>query len=425
MTTETATPLPVPTPDLKARIVDAVTETLQRVYIFPEASAAMCNHIRSRLEAGAYADIDEFSAFTRQLTLDLLSIHEDRHVAVFPWRPPAEPTEDQDEEAETEDQIYGDMEGANFGFRKVDILPGNIGYIDLRMFYPADRGGPTARAAMNLLAHTDGLVFDLRDNGGGCPTMVQLLASYLFDELKHLCTTLHLGEGRIEQHWTLPYVDGPRLSHVPVYVLTSRSTFSAAEDFTYNLQQLGRITVVGEQSRGGAHPVDLFRFKDLSCQLLSPIARSVNPITDSNWEGTGVTPDIDVPADEALNTALTDLFHRLKDSTDDETKTQRWDWGLTRVKALQEPAPMNAPDGDTLAGSYGSVKIENTANGLSLSWDGRRSYRLKPMSEGLFEFNDGTERVEFVFEDGAVARAIFRSESGEEYNLPASANRPA
>ena len=422
MTTDSSKPLPDLTVDLQNRIIDEVTETLRRVYIFPEASKAMCEHIRSRFDTGAYAEISEFATFTRQLTLDLLSIHEDRHVAVFPWRPPADSADSLSQEEETEKQIYGDMERANFGFRKVDILPGNIGYIDLRMFYPAERGGSAAIAAMNLLAHTDGLIFDLRDNGGGCPTMVQFLASYLFDEPKHLCTTLHLGGGRIEQHWTFPHVAGPRLSHVPVYVLTSRSTFSAAEDFAYNLQQLGRVTVVGEASRGGAHPVDLFRFKDLSCQLLSPIARSENPITKSNWEGTGVIPDIDASADEALDVALVRLFEQLKDSAEDREKRRQWDWGLARVQARREPAIVNADGWDALAGSYGTVRIERTTQGLTLSWDGRRTYLLTPMADGLFEFNDGTERVEFVFENAEVTGAVFRSESGEEYNLSASAN---
>ena len=422
MTNGAVKPLPDLTDELRERIVDTVSETLQRVYIFPEASKAMSEHVQSRLHDGAYAEIDEFSTFTRQLTQDLLSIHEDRHVAVFPWRPPADAAESLSQAEETENQIYGDMERANFGFRKVEILSGNIGYIDLRMFYPADRGAPTAVAAMSLLAHTDGLIFDLRDNGGGCPTMVQFLASYLFDELKHLCTTLHLGEGRIEQHWTLPYVEGPCLSHLPVYVLTSRSTFSAAEDFTYNLQQLERVTVVGERSRGGAHPVDLFRFKDLSCQLLSPIARSMNPITNDNWEGTGVIPNIESPADGALDRALVDLFERLTESSEDPEKRRRWAWGLAKVKARQEPVPVEPRDWDALAGDYGTVHIEHTSRGLALSWDNRRTYTLTPMTERIFEFNDGTERVEFVWEDGVVARAIFRSESGEEYNLPASAN---
>ena len=143
----------------------------------------------------------------------------------------------------------------NFGFEKVERLKGNVGYIDLRGFTPAEFSAETIVAAMNFVANTDALIFDLRQNGGGDPATVALLSSYLFGpEPVHL-NSLYWREGdTTHQWWTLPFVPGKRYAGKDVYVLTSKRTFSAAEEFTYNLKNLKRATIIGETTGGGAHP---------------------------------------------------------------------------------------------------------------------------------------------------------------------------
>jgi C-terminal processing protease CtpA/Prc len=194
---------------------------------------------------------------------------------------------------------------SNFGFEKVERLDGNIGYLDLRGFFDAEAAGETAAAAMNFLGNTDALIIDLRQNGGGSPAMVSLLCSYLFaGERKHLNDLAWRGpEGeRVEQWWTLPHVAGKRYSDKDVYILTSKRTFSAAEEFTYNLKALKRATVVGEVTGGGAHPGGGQPIND-HFAIWVPQGRAINPITKTNWEGTGVKPDTEVPANQALTTA--------------------------------------------------------------------------------------------------------------------------
>jgi C-terminal processing protease CtpA/Prc len=199
-------------------------------------------------------------------------------------------------------QYRKEMERMNCGFVKVEILPGNVGYLKFDMFADPDVCGPTAVAAMNFLAHVDAIIFDLRENGGGDPEMIALLSTYLFSEPTHLNDLWERKDDTTHQHWTLPYVPGTRLDGKPVYVLTSSQTFSGAEEFSYNLKNLKRATIIGETTGGGAHPVAGHRIDD-HFMIGVPFARAINPISKTNWEGTGVEPDIKVPATDALTTA--------------------------------------------------------------------------------------------------------------------------
>jgi C-terminal processing protease CtpA/Prc len=186
------------------------------------------------------------------------------------------------------------MERTNCGFQKVERLSGNIGYVKFDEFADADLCGPTVIAAMNFLGNVDAIIFDLRENGGGEPAMIALISSYLFDQPTHLNDLWERRDNSTHQYWTLPYVPGKRLEGKPVYVLTSKATFSGAEEFSYNLKNLKRATIVGETTGGGAHPVSGQRIDD-HFQIGVPYARAINPISKSNWEGTGVEPDVKVP----------------------------------------------------------------------------------------------------------------------------------
>ena len=155
---------------------------------------------------------------------------------------------------------------------------------------------------MNFLGNVDAIIFDLRDNGGGDPKMVALISTYLFDQPTHLNDIYNRKEDATTQFWTLPYVPGKRLAGKPVFVLTSKYTFSAAEEFAYNLKNLKRGTIIGETTGGGAHPVSGQRIDD-HFMIGVPSGRAVNPISKTNWEGTGVEPDIKVPANQALEVA--------------------------------------------------------------------------------------------------------------------------
>jgi hypothetical protein len=209
----------------------------------------------------------------------------------------------------------------NYDFEQTRILRGNIGYLKLNGFsLDAVHGGATAAAAMTFLANTDALIIDLRENHGGAPGMVDVLASYFFNgnDPVHLndLSWRHGGNTEVDQFWALPYVPGDRYVDKDVFILTSHQTFSAAEEFTYDLQALKRATVVGESSGGGANPGWTKRLGDHFLVFL-PTGTAINPIAKNNWEGKGVTPDVSVPKETALNSAYqTALQHLLAKKTD-------------------------------------------------------------------------------------------------------------
>jgi C-terminal processing protease CtpA/Prc len=188
----------------------------------------------------------------------------------------------------------------NHGFGRVERLPGNIGYLEFFNFADEELGADTVAAAMNFINGTDSLIIDMRNNGGGNPAMVALVCSYLFGPDPVHLNDLYWREGnRTEEFWTRKDLAGKRYLNKDVYVLTSKRTFSGAEEFTYNLKNLKRATIVGETTGGGAHPGGGFRINE-HFGVFVPTGRAISPITKTNWEGTGVTPDISVPADQAL-----------------------------------------------------------------------------------------------------------------------------
>jgi retinol-binding protein 3 len=286
----------------RARVIDGAIADLNEYYVFPETAKKMEDAVRARQKKGEYDSVTDGNAFAKMLTDNLQEVSHDKHLRVdfrpapVPERPSGPP------DANAVAQYRKQMERMNCGFDKVEILSGNIGYVKFDMFADPEVCGPTAVAAMNFLANVDAIIFDLRENGGGDPKMIALVSTYLFADQTHLNDLWERKGDETHQYWTLPYVPGKRLDGKPAYVLTSGQTFSGAEEFSYNLKNLKRATVVGETTGGGAHPVSGHRI-DNHFMIGVPFARAINPISKTNWEGTGVEPDVKVPSAEALTTA--------------------------------------------------------------------------------------------------------------------------
>ena len=295
----------------KADIVEQIADLLTEKYIFPEMGQQIASQLRRAIEECAPFLTLPPVEFAHVLTQDYLSIVKDTHLQLD-YAPDRAVGGDNTEELMKRHSER--MRRYNFEFSKIERLAGNIGYLSIHGFPPPEVAGQVAAGAMAFVANTQALIFDIRGNGGGTPEMVQLLISYLVgDAPQPLSGIYSRATGQTKIFQTLPELSGTRMPEVPVYVLVNKQTHSAAEAFAYDLQALKRATIVGERTRGGAHLVDFIPFQD-TFVLMLPVARAVNPITGGNWQGSGVRPDVEVPAEGALWVAHQQALHELLES---------------------------------------------------------------------------------------------------------------
>lgn len=298
---------PLSTAD-KAAAIELLAQRLSANYVYADVGNKMAAAVRDHLRKGDYEKVATHAEFAELLTAHIQAANPDKHLSIryVPNAKPdmPRPSLKQAIPPEVKQRMTEFGKYVNFSFDKVERLPGNIMYVKFDGFFEANIAKATATAAMNLAANGNAMIIDLRENGGGDPNMVAFVASYLLGDKKvHLSDIYFRADNETNSFWSDPAVPGERFGAVkPVYVLTSHETFSAAEDFTYNLQAIKRITVVGETSGGGAHPIQPFRI-DPHMLAIIPVGRSINLITKGNWEGTGVKPDVAVAADKALNKA--------------------------------------------------------------------------------------------------------------------------
>ena len=278
----------------RTRVIDDAAALLDEYYLYPEVARKVSAKLKVLQAHGEYRGITDGEIFAVRLGDDLVALSRDKHIGVdfFARKAPGpQPARDLQWLAAT-----------NCGFETADHFLPNIGYLEVTAFDDPKYCTRTAIAAMNFLADSDALIIDLRENHGGAPRMVALIASYRFDKRTHFDDIDYPTTHRTEHLWTLPKSPGKKFTGKPVFVLTSSSTFSAAEEFAYDLQSLKRATVVGETTGGGAHAEAPHRIDD-HFYIRIPFARLVNPITKTDWEGTGVKPNVKVSAAEALAVA--------------------------------------------------------------------------------------------------------------------------
>jgi hypothetical protein len=285
----------------RQRVIDGAISNLSKYYIDPDVAQKMADALLAHERSGDDDAAADGEAFADLLTTQMRDVSHDRYVmmvygALTTPKNPSVPT------LEDVARYRKEMEENNCTFEKVTILPHNIGYLKFNAFPDASICRTTAAAAMASLNDADAIIFDLRDNPGGYANMVALIATYLFDHPTHLNDFYNRSENSTEQSWTLPPIPGNRLVDKPAFVLTSSSTFSAAEAFSYDLKMLKRATLVGETTSGRGHMGMGHRIDD-HFTIRVPEVRVVNPISKGNWEGTGVEPDVKVKVEDALSTA--------------------------------------------------------------------------------------------------------------------------
>ena len=282
----------------KELIFNKSKEVFAQHYHYKEQVKPTIDHLDRQWKSGRYQKISKLNVFTDSLAADLRHFTKDAHLNFF-----YDNAEIAKEQQKTPQIPWGLMHTKflNNGLNKVEILPGDIGYIRLEAFGAIDDLLP---GAFSFIQQTNALIIDLRENGGGM--LSNNVASYLLPEDSiHLITIKW--NNRTDSIYTVRNLKGPRYLNKPVYLLTSKSTFSSAEEFAYDLQLLKRATVVGAQTGGGANPggiVGIHTFTDgARLGLFVPMAHVVHPISGTNWEGKGVSPDVVTEPKDALTNA--------------------------------------------------------------------------------------------------------------------------
>ena len=288
-----------PTKLQPAPVIDETARLLTEQYVFPDIAEQLADLLHRRLAEGAY-DVDDTEELARLVTADLQSVNGDRHLRLKHHADPVPP----EQGAANLAAVRRDFDTSLGGAPWVELLDGGVAVVELApMLFPLEWAAEPLSAALTLASRARALIVDLRANRGGDPDTVAFVCSYLLDERTHLNTMYWRAGERTEQSWSLPHVPGARFGgSKPLYVLSSDSTFSAAEELAYDLQQLGRAIVVGERTRGGAHPCKGWSVHP-HLEATVPTGRAINPVSGTNWEGTGVQPDIPCAAADSLDRA--------------------------------------------------------------------------------------------------------------------------
>lgn len=320
-------------------VVASLARALNAQYVFPEVAAGLGKILVAKAEQGGYDGADTARAFAEALTRDLREQGKDGHFRVR-FDPAFNPRDEDEDHVPTPAEVAEARQQSArraFGIAKVEQLPGNVGYLEIQGFGPTEFVGPAFTAAMQILSGTEALILDLRQNGGGDPESVAFLVSHFFAEgdVRHLNSIYNRPKNATRQYWTSPVA--VRYTR-PVYVLTSRRTFSGGEECAYDFQTQKRATLVGETTGGGANPGHAVALGH-GFNAFIPTGRAINPVTQTNWEGVGVKPEVAVPAAEALKTAHAAILKGILAKEKDADYRKRLEAILGRVEK-GEPEPV-------------------------------------------------------------------------------------
>lgn len=384
----------------KSQAINEIAKVLGENYVFPDVGKKMGEFILSKLKNGDYDKIEDEPQFCNIVTQDMQSISKDKHVnlrinSIMAEQLMKHPIDVSNDTIIPVFQLE-DMKRNNYGFQKVEILPGNIAYINLLGFNTMRPTNPTLTAAMKFIENCEAVIFDLRQNGGGDGETVNLLCSYFLPPNVNINNAHFRNPDTTFESWTLKDIDGKRMLDVPVYILTSSYTFSAAEEFCFDLKYQNHAVIIGETTGGGANPNSFFPINK-NIVLSSAIGQSINPVSKTNWEGTGVTPDIASDKSEALNLAKIEALSKIAEKKDDPKVKARYGWMIENIKFDLNPVNVDGNILQSYAGTYEDRAITFEDGKLYYQRKGRPKYQMTPVSEDTFWFKELEYfRIKFV-----------------------------
>jgi len=394
---------------VQAAVIDSITAALKEAYVFADKAARMDSLMRANLASGAYGALTDPAEFMARLQSDVATIYLDRHMQMAALPPGAVPSGKPEDDLFNSEEYRERLRRGNYGFKKAEMLAGNVGYLKFNQFVDTDLAGPTATGAMSFLANADALIIDLRENGGGNASMIQLLTGYFFKDGVHLIDWYNRRKDETIQSWSNDWVPGKTMHDTPVYVLVSNYTGSAAEEFTYDLKNEKRATIVGEKTGGAAHTVEFHTFDvgPFIAGLKLPSGRALSPVTKTNWEATGVEPDIAVPAANALAAAHADALKKLEEKAKNEAEKSALAWARAGLESELTPYTLPAKAFKEYVGTFGPRRFFVEGSRLMYEREGRPKTALVPMSKDFFAL-EGIEyfRVRFMRDDSGKIHGI-------------------
>lgn len=387
-------------------VSETIANKLENNYVIPNTATKLSQFIRSKAFLTDCSRLKSAKDIAEFMTLELNKIANDKHLSVVYDPNWVSELKAYRSSAQTEafaDSRVMETPTDNYGFKKVEMLDGNIGYLDIRVFSDSHLGGETLENAMKFLQHSDGIIIDLRNNFGGSPFMVTSLASYFFDlDTVHLLTFENRENGVLTQtqDWTSPYVPGPRFEDTPLYILTSSNSASAAESFSYAMQSLTRATIVGEVTAGAAHARSA-EIVNNDYILTLPTTRPVDPRTIDNWERKGVKPNIETSSDNALNVAYAEVLNTLIKSKSSNLHLHEWVYPLVKAKSNQYQPNQN--DIDQIIGTYGKRKVFQEKGKLFYQYLDDSAFEIEILDKETIVFKAFTEaRLQAIYKGQQV-----------------------
>ncbi|UCG93305.1 MAG: S41 family peptidase [candidate division WOR-3 bacterium] len=390
-------------------IIAELCEKIQNIYPFPEIAEQTISGLQTYYEEGKYSAYTDRSEFANYLTIDLEHLSNDTHFR-FSFNPEVAVEMKKQKNHEVLEESLTAYEAEiekwqNYGFKELKIMDGGIGYLDLRLFFATYYAGEVAVAAMNFFTNCNAVIIDLRYNGGGWDDMVNFLLSYFVESRGEVI--FNVAQYTIDSSYyagkTISYVPGKRFTNIPVYVLISRSTASAAEAFSSKIKYINSHAVlVGETSAGAENPISRVVIGD-EFVLSIPSWRAVYQKYDTDWEGIGVKPDIEVAAEKALDVAHIDALRKLSETAVEEEVKEKYQWALDGVLAIGEPVSLPEDVLQAYAGNYGIRDIHFEDGVLYYQYKKRTKRRMLPVREDYFVVeNYDFFRVRFTKEKGRI-----------------------
>lgn len=390
------------TVEIKRQTIEDLSTLLVERYAFKETGQKLRQLLQQNLKAGKYDSYNSPEEFSLVVTSDLRSVNSDKHLALnfSPQTSTANTSTNSTAQPPTPEErakqasIFNRQ--MNFGFRNVQFLNGNIGYLKFDYFDSfLDYSSPVVDASMSFLKNCDAIIIDLRDNGGGSPQMVAYIEGFFFKERTLTATSYDRLTDTAAQEFVSPQPTEKQLSNVDLYLLTSNSTVSAAEALAYNLKYLKGAKVIGAASAGAANPGRVTRLNNLFTAFI-PNRHGMSVVTGTNWEGTGVPVDIACPAEDALRIARIEALKKLQQKANDPLQQKKFGNYITYLEITEREKELPEKMLRQYAGEYQGGRIITLKNGkLYYARVAEVGGQLHFVSNDLFMLSEGDVTLRF------------------------------